>query len=307
MPASAPMQSTGDLRAFLLSLAIHVAVLGVLWLGAVLRWSRPEPPAAGEPVQASLELSRADQRRIEQLLAQPRPEPPTPAAPARPQPSPEPRPQDSDTPLQEKPQAPQDLPDPVEQEKVVAIAELAAERRREQEEKRRQEQVELTEDLVRQEQAERRQRLREQQAEIQRKLEAARKQRRIEEQRLQQLADLRDAPRDAPPARPAEAPPGERGVDEGLRARYRALMLQTAEQNWNHIGAPELTRCKVRFAQIPGGMITTVEFIDCPYDEQGREFVDRALRKDPMPYQGFETVFMPRVELTFCYPKEECL
>ena len=73
MPASAPMQSTGDLRAFLLSLAIHVAVLGVLWLGAVLRWSRPEPPAAGEPVQASLELSRADQRRIEQLLAQPRP------------------------------------------------------------------------------------------------------------------------------------------------------------------------------------------------------------------------------------------
>ena len=54
-------------------------------------------------------------------------------------------------------------------------------------------------------------------------------------------------------------------------------------------------------------MITKVEFIDCPYDEQGREFVDRALRKDPMPYQGFETVFMPRVELTFCYPKEECL
>ena len=81
----------------------------------------------------------------------------------------------------------------------------------------------------------------------------------------------------------------------------------TAEQNWNHIGAPELTRCKVRFAQIPGGMITKVEFIDCPYDEQGREFVDRALRKDPMPYQGFEKVFMPRVELTFCYPKEECL
>ena len=280
MPASAPMQSTGDLRAFLLSLAIHVAVLGVLWLGAVLRWSRPEPPAAGEPVQASLELSRADQRRIEQLLAQPRPEPPTPAAPARPQPIPEPRPQDSDTPLQEKPQAPQDLPDPVEQEKVVAIAELAAERR-----------LELALDL----------------GLLLAQALAARKQRRIEEQRLQQLADLRDAPRDAPPARPAEAPPGERGVDEGLRARYRALMLQTAEQNWNHIGAPELTRCKVRFAQIPGGMITKVEFIDCPYDEQGREFVDRALRKDPMPYQGFETVFMPRVELTFCYPKEECL
>ena len=47
MAAPAPMQTAGDLRAFLLSLAIHVAVLGVLWLGAVLRWSRPDPPATG--------------------------------------------------------------------------------------------------------------------------------------------------------------------------------------------------------------------------------------------------------------------
>ena len=300
------MESGSDLRAFLLSLGVHVALVLLLWLGFVLRLPVNDEPAAGEPVQATLQLSKADQQRVEKLLAQARKDEPPAPAPKPPQPIPEKNPQDSETPLQEKPQAPVDLPDPQDQEKVVAVADLAAERKREQAEKRRQEQVELTEDLVRQEQAERRQRLRAQQAEVQRQLEAARKQRLLEEQRLQQLADLRAAPKPAP-VRAPEAPVGERGEDDSLRARYRALMLQTAEQNWNHIGAPELTRCKVRFAQIPGGMITKVEFIDCPYDEQGREFVDRALRKDPMPYQGFEKVFMPRVELTFCYPKEDCL
>ena len=300
------MQSSSDLRAFLLSVGIHVAVLLVLWLGAVLRLPVDEEPAAGEPVQATLELSQADQRRIERMLADARQDDAPAPTPKPPQPIPEPRPQDSDTPLQPTPQAPVDLPDPEDQEKVVAAAELASELAREQEEKRRQAQVELTEDLKRQELAERRQRLREQQLEIERELEAAKKRRRLEEQKLQQLADLRSAPR-AAPASATAAPQGERGVDESLQARYRAAMLQTAEQNWNHIGAPELTRCRVSFRQIPGGVITKVEFIDCPYDEQGREFVDRALRKDPMPYQGFEKVFMPRVELTFCYPKEECL
>jgi len=38
----------------------------------------------------------------------------------------------------------------------------------------------------------------------------------------------------------------------------------------------------------------------------GREFVERALKKAPMPYSGFETVFMRQVELGFCYPREDC-
>jgi colicin import membrane protein len=299
-------QSSSDLRAFLLSVGIHVALALVLWLGLVLRLPQTDQPAAGEPVQATLELSKADQQRVKMLLAQAsKDEPPAPAPAKPPQPIAEKAPQDSETPLQPTPQAPVDLPDPEDQEKIVADAALASEQKRLQDEKRRQEQVELTEDIVRQEQAERRQRLREQQLQIQRELEAAQKRRKLEEQKLQQLADLRSAPRPTP-APATQAPPGERGVDESLLAKYRADMLRTAEQNWNHIGAPELARCKVRFGQIPGGVITKVEFIDCPYDEQGREFVDRALRKDPMPYQGYEKVFMPRVELTFCYPKEDC-
>ena len=138
--------------------------------------------------------------------------------------------------------------------------------------------------------------------------EAAARRTRLEEQKLQQLADLQAAtPRPAAPSTPAPAAPvGDSGTDDGLLARYKAAMLQTADQNWNHIGAPELTHCRVRFTQIPGGEVINVEFTSCPYDAQGREFVDRALRKTPMPYSGFEDVFLRKVELTFCYPREEC-
>jgi colicin import membrane protein len=85
-----------------------------------------------------------------------------------------------------------------------------------------------------------------------------------------------------------------------------AAMRQTADNNWTHVGAPERVRCKVRFTQLPGGEVIKVEFIDCPYDDQGRDFVDRALRKTPMPYQGFDKVFIRSPEITFCHPIEEC-
>ena len=304
--------STDQLRAFALSVLFHLGLVALIWLGAHLTLPAQDSQAAGEPIQASLQASQADLTRVRAMIAaaqkaEPAPPKPQPPKPAPPQPIAEKNPQTSDTPVQMKPQAPQERPDSEDQQKVAQVADLKAEQLREQEEKRRQEQVNLTEDLVRQEVAERRQRLREQQAEIQRELDAARKQRKLEEQKLQQLADLRNAAAVPAPTRAAPAAPaGEKGPDDDLRARYRAAMLQTAEQSWNHIGAPERTRCLVRFSQIPGGVVTRVEFINCPYDDQGREFVDRALRKVPMPYQGFDKVFMPKVELTFCYPKEEC-
>ena len=306
------MESTADqLRAFGLSVLFHAALVGLFWLGARYMLTVPDESAVGEPIQATLQASKADLARVQAAIeasekapVEPEPEP----APAKPQPLPEPIPQTSDVPLQPTPQAPQDQPDTVDQERIARVAaEKADALAREQEARVRQEQVDLTQDILRQQVAERRQRMREQLAEIQREREEAAKRTKREEQRLQQLADL-SADAAAParaPARPA-ADTGNGGKDKGLLAIYMAAMLQTADQNWNHIGAPELTNCKVRFRQLRGGEIINVEFISCPYDEQGREFVDRALRKMPMPYAGFEPVFEPVVVLTFCYPREEC-
>ena len=294
-------------RAFLYSLAIHAALILLVWFGADWMFANREAAAAGEPVQASLRVSAADLKsakaaieKAEKQLEE--------AAPKVQQVRPEPRPQDSPVPPQPKPQEQLDRPDTVDQQ---AISRLAVEPPQqpaveEQVAKQRQEQAELTEDIAKQQEAERKQRLLAYQ-EARKEREAAERRTRMEEQRMQQLADLEREERPTPraPSAPA-APAGNRGQDEGLLARYKAAMLQTADQNWNHLGAPELTRCKVRFTQHPGGDVINVEFIACPYDAEGREFVERALRKAPMPYSGFESVFMRQVELSFCHPREEC-
>jgi colicin import membrane protein len=299
------MESFGDqFRAFALALLFHLALIALIWWSAYWVFPQLDSAAAGEPIKATLQVSAEDIRKVKAAIkASPKPVKPDLAAPP-PQPVPEPRPQTSDTPVQMTPQAPQDRPDTVDQQRISKLAQEQADQLalQEQEERRRQEQVDLTEDITRQQLAERKQRLREYQ-EIVAQREAATKAARMEEQRLQQLADMQAA--HAPPT-PKATTSGNRGIDEGLLARYKAAMLQTADQNWNHFGTPELTYCKVRFTQIPGGEVINVEFISCPYDAQGKEFVDRALHKTPMPYSGFESVFLRSVELTFCYPREEC-
>jgi colicin import membrane protein len=298
--------TSNDRSAFALSLGLHVALLLAIWASASWILPVPDEPAAGEPIQATLQLSAADLRRARQAIAaveKATPEPP--AAPA-PQPVPVPKPQVADTPPQPLPQERLDKPDTEEQEEVSKLAEQPAEKPQpEQEARHRQDQVDLTEDEVRQRIAERRQQLRAQMEEIQRERALAERRTRLEEQRLQQLADAQ-----ASPAPPRAAPPapqmGNRGEDTGLKARYKAAMQLTADSNWNHLGLPPRVQCRVRFTQITGGEVINVEFIACPYDAEGRESVDRALRKTPMPYSGFEPVFARLVTLNFCYPREEC-
>lgn len=304
------MESFSDqARAFALAVVFHLALIVVIWFSALWALPQRDDAAAGEPIRATLEVSKADIRRAKAAIkAAPKPVK-TPEAPKSPPPQPiaEPRPQTSDTPVQMTPQAPQDRPDTVDQERISRLAQEQADQLalQEQEERRRQEQVELTEDLERQQEVERKQRLRELQ-EIKRQREAAAKLTRLEEQRLQQLADMQDAaPAPAPRATNAP-PPGNRGIDQGLLARYKAMMTQNADDNWNRTGAPELTHCQVRFTQIPGGEVIDIEFMNCPYDAQGRDSVERALRKTPMPYSGFEKVFLRQWALDFCYPREEC-
>lgn len=294
-------------RALLLTVLLHAVGIALVWLSSSWFWSSRADAAAGEPITASLEISAADLRRAERAIADA-----TKAAredrSAEPQPKPSPAPQDSDTPLQPKPQAPQDQPDTVDQQAIDRLAALKAEQQqREQEARTRQEQVDLTEDIERQQEVERRQRLREQLEAIRREREKAAQTTRMEEQRLRQLADREAASTPSPsPRTPPAAQAGNRGQDEGLLARYKAALNSAARASWNTSLAPERLRCKVSFTQIVGGEVIDVDFLECPYDAQGRDSVERALRKNPMPYAGFESVFMRKVELILCYPEESC-
>ncbi len=298
------MESRADqVRAFLLALLLHAGVIALAWLSARWIWPVSDASAAGEPIQATLMVSAADVRRAQKAIKAS----PAPATVKAPQPLPSQNPQTSDTPLQAKPQAPQDRPDTVDQAAASRVVPPTPDPAlQEQKERTRQAQVDLTEDLARQQEAENKQRLREQLEAIRREREKAARLTQMEEQRLAQLEELRTAPKAAPATPTPTAPAGNRGDDDSLLARYKAAMQSTADANWNRTGAAERVRCKVRFTQIPGGEVIDVEFLDCPFDAQGRDSVDRALRRNPMPYSGYERVFDRKPTITFCYPQEEC-
>jgi colicin import membrane protein len=287
------MPSRSDqLLAVVLALVLHVLGIWLVWIGR--NWARDDSAAAAGPViAATLQFTAADVRAAQAAIAKAQavrpPEPPKPVEPPQP-----------------KPQAPLERPDTVDQEAITAFAPEPSESPEEQRARARQAQVDLTEDIERQRQAEQREKLREQLEAIRREREEAEKRTQMEEQRLAQLADRRPAAAPTERSAPAGPPSGRGGVDDGLKARYIASLNATARDNWNAGLAPELVRCNVQFTQIPGGEVINVEFMDCPYDAQGRESVERALRKTPMPYSGFEPVFERKIALTFCHPEEAC-
>ena len=279
-------------QSLLFTVARHAGLLGVVWLASVWVLPSREQAASGEPVQASLSFSAEDLARARKAIAE--------AAAERPQPKPEPRPQTSLEPLQETAQDWVDQPDDSVQEQVERNAALPSESLREQERKRKQGQVELTEDVKKAETEENRQRLiRQQLAQVQK--ERARLQAEIEAKKLDALADAKT------PGPAGKTPPaGQAGAAATGTAEYLAAINATARANWNTVQIPQQTRCQVEFTQIRGGEVIDVAFLSCPLDAQGRESIERALYKSPMPYAGFEAVFQRKVTLTFCYPDEVC-
>lgn len=306
-------------QAFGLSLLLHALLFALMFAG--LWWTRSSAPvsAAGDPVSAELvdadALSAATLRELAsrpEPVAEPEPLPPAPeeTAPVL-QPLPEPAPQDSPLPPQQQAQQPVPEPDTVDQDEARrdALSELQAER--EQEERRRQEQIDLTE-RQRQEEAERRQRQSEMQlerekqlADIRRQREQAAREARQAEERLQQIADRRAQGAAEEAARAdaaASAPPGNRGSDDGLAARYAAALQEAIQRNWTRPdNVPLGQRCRIVIRQIPGGQVIAAE-VDpsCPYDELGRRSVEAAvLKAQPLPYAGFESVFNRTLLINF--------
>lgn len=301
--------------AVVLAIALHAFLFALMFIG--LWWTRDAAPiaAAGSPISAEMvdtsELSTQMRRalaREPEPLPEPEPVPPQQvpedAAPL-PQPLPEPEPQESPVPKQQEAQDFVPEPSPIEQEKVDRNAISAETREREQEEKRRQEQVDLTE-RKKQEEAERKFRLAEQQRDEKlKKLQAERakaeREAKLAEQKLKQIADVR-AKQASDSAAGAPPPPGNNGVDAGLQARYAAAIQEAVLRNWTRPeNVPQGQRCRIYITQLPGGDVMSAK-VDpsCPYDELGRRSVEAAvLKAKPLPYAGFESVFQRNLILNF--------
>lgn len=306
-------------RAVVLAIALHAFLFALMFVG--LWWTRDAAPiaAAGSPISAEMvdtdELS-TQMRRALSREAEPLPEPepePAPQPPVEeeaqplPQPLPEPTPQESPVPRQQEAQDFVPEPSPTEQEKVDRNAISAETREREQEEKRRQEQIDLTE-RKRQEEAERKFRLAEQQRDekikkIQAEMAKAKREAELAEQKLKQIADARAAKAsNNAQASAAPPPPGNQGVDAGLAARYAAAIQEAVLRNWTRPeNVPIGQRCRIYITQLPGGDVMSAK-VDpsCPYDELGRRSVEAAvLKAKPLPYAGFESVFSRNLTLNF--------
>ncbi|MCJ0825795.1 TonB C-terminal domain-containing protein [Luteimonas sp. 50] len=280
-----------------------------------LWWTRTNAPlsAAGPVIEADLvdpDALSAPMRRALDAPAKAPPEPrPVEDAVPPPQPTPEARPQDAPVPPQPQAQEPIPVPDAREQERVERDADAARRAAREQEEKRRQEQVDLTR-RERQEAAEKQQRLAQQQfadklKKIRAEREKAARAADLAEQKLKQLADARTrstADAATPSDSAASPPPGNNGVDPDLAARYAAALQDAILRNWTRPDTVPLgQRCRITIRQLPGGEVIDAKVAaSCPYDELGQRSVEAAvLKAQPLPYAGFEAVFQRTLYLNF--------
>jgi len=302
-------------QAFIAALLLHALFFALVFFG--LYWTQATAPAnpAGPPVEAELidpnALSAAMRRTLASRPEQAAPTPPQPeeAAPKE-QPKPEPRPEDMPQPPQ--PVAQERVPEPDTREQEAASKQAVSTKPpldKEQEAKRRQEQIDLTE-RERQEEEERTRRLSEMEKMRQQQLADIRKQRaqaakdaNLAEQKLKQIANARSAADAAAQADSnASPPPGNNGPDNNLKAQYYAAISDAIKRNWTQPdNIPRDVFCPIRIRQVPGGEVIDVEVLpSCPYDELGRRSVEAAvLKAQPLPYAGFESVFARELTLRF--------
>lgn len=280
-------------RALLQATGLHVLLFALMFAG--LHWTRSnvvEPPQ-GDPIEADLihpsALSASMQRALQRTPQNPAP--PVVAQPVE-EPTPTPIPEPLPAPIVDQaPPAPVLEPDTVEQEQVQrdAVSPELAKVPREQEAKRKQPpQVDL--DAQKQQQL----------AEIRRQRAQAARELTQAEMRAMQLADAKS--QQAVDISRAAPPPGNRGTNPDLLAKYSAALQQAILRQWTRPESVQLgQRCKLSIRQLPGGEVVDVSFTgSCPFDELGRQSVERAvLKASPLPYAGFEDVFARTLTLNF--------
>jgi len=243
--------------------------------------------------------------------------PPLPAAAAKPKPAAsKPQPVKPPRPVDPEPPKPAPAQDRIDQEKVRLAAEALEKAEREQEELRKQQQV----DLDRQDQLTEMERERQKQLDDIRKLrEEAERKRKIEEMKLAQLQDKQkqtdaDKQRALEQQRMAELTAAEaqragtNGRDDSLKGQYIVAISQWADRNWRRPDTlREGFRCMLTVKQIPGGDVIEVNSSTCFGDPLVIRSVEAAVQREPLPYRGFESVFERVVTIPFCYPREICI
>jgi colicin import membrane protein len=286
-------------RAVLYALLLHGLLVGMIALGLLWTTATRTVVMPGPVIEASLvgptSAPKPASRKSRSQPARPKPTPPPPKVE-------EPKPKPDTVAPPEPPKQ-----DPIEQQRVAALAEQKAdEAKKLQEEKRRREQILLEQEK---QEAERQKQL----DEVRKQLAEAAKRKNLEKERLKQLQDKRLADQlDAEKQRQndlveqesKQAQTGAGGQDNDLTARYAAAIQAAVTQNWNRPESiPAGLRCTLLIVQIPGGDVISANVTSpCNADAAARMSIEQAvLRAAPLPYRGYEKVFSREIRLNFKY------
>lgn len=301
-----PLETVGDkLRAFAMAIAVHVLCVLLIVVGLTFTDEAQPISVAGPILEATLVSLEPPPK-----AAVPRPKP-QPVKP--PPPKPEPEPVEPEI----APPVPPRAEDARDQDEVDLLAIDPSEAEREQEELRKREQ-ELLEEQERVAEIER-DRL-QQLEDIRRLREEATERRELEEQRLAQLEEDEQREREEAerlrgeiaaeiePEGEGQPTPGNEGVNDDLLGRYALAIQNAVTQNWLRPDNVQQVVCTVRIAQIPGGEVISASVVNpCNADELTRRSLEAAvLRAQPLPYEGYESVFQRNINFNFCYPRELC-
>ncbi|PBJ83509.1 hypothetical protein CMZ84_03125 [Lysobacteraceae bacterium NML93-0399] len=89
-----------------------------------------------------------------------------------------------------------------------------------------------------------------------------------------------------------------------LEARYAMAVRRAITQQWTPPQIEAGASCRVQVRQLPGGDVLAVEARpDCGFDAPAQDSLVRAVhRAAPLPYVGFEDVYVRDLTITFTAP-----
>lgn len=281
------METQADkLKAVIYAVLVHILVVALAFSGMFWWQTGKVVRAAGSPIEAVF----VDLGALNPAPARP--------APPRPQPTP-PRPQPPQPPATD-----QSARDEIEQARIDRTAQLRAEQEaREQEEKRRKaEQILLEEEQKRREEEQKRRQEQERREREQREAQER------AEQEAREAAEREAAAQAERQAQQAQA--GAGGDDDSLLAQYGAAITRKVHSQWREPENAGNIVCTLRIVQVRGGRVLNVSVVNpCnAAPDQRRRLENAALNAQPLPFEGFESVFRSDLIITFCHPKElpEC-
>lgn len=110
----------------------------------------------------------------------------------------------------------------------------------------------------------------------------------------------------APPARTVNYnSPEWKAHQAELAAEYATAIRNRVIAHWRMpASVPAAEHCAVDITQLPGGRVMSARATDdCPWDEAGKRSLEAAvLDAQPLPYRGFEQVFLRTLRVGFVRP-----